>query len=159
LHSYVLPKRETVEDAARRAYALLVKSGARAWRGQAELAAAELSRMVLGPVAELLGRRRLVVVADGGLQYVPFPALPHPPGGVGSPPLIASLEVVHLPSASSLGLLRREAAGRAPSAKLVAVLSDPVFRADDPRVRRASRRPEPKPAPAAGESEDVLTRA
>jgi CHAT domain-containing protein/tetratricopeptide (TPR) repeat protein len=161
MHSYVLPSREILESAARRAYELLIKSRERAFRGQAELAAAELSRMVLGPVSGLLGRRRLVVVADGALQYVPFAALPHPAQGAGAPPLIASQEVVHLPSASSLALLRREAAGRQPARKLVAVLSDPVFQPEDPRVRHAGRTavaPAPPP-PAEGDGEGSVTRA
>jgi hypothetical protein len=33
---------------------------------------AELSRMLLGPVASQLGKKRLVIVADGALQYIPL---------------------------------------------------------------------------------------
>lgn len=41
-------------------------------------ASAALSKFVLAPVASLLGNKRLVVVADGALQTVPFAALPPP---------------------------------------------------------------------------------
>jgi CHAT domain-containing protein/tetratricopeptide (TPR) repeat protein len=41
-------------------------------------ASAALSKMVLEPVASLLGQKRLVIVADGALQVVPFGALPVP---------------------------------------------------------------------------------
>ncbi len=40
-----------------------------------DLAASELSKLVLAPVKDKLGKKRLVVVADGALQYIPFAAL------------------------------------------------------------------------------------
>jgi CHAT domain-containing protein len=86
------------------------------------------------------------VVAEGALQCVPIGALPAPSGPVGAPPLIASREVVYLPSASSLALLRGELAGRARAPRLAAVLSDRVFRADDPRIRAKPAGFEPVPA-------------
>jgi CHAT domain-containing protein len=51
-------------------------------------------------------------------------------------PLIAEHEIISLPSASVLGVLRRELADRAPAPKLVAVLADPVFEPTDLRVKR-----------------------
>jgi CHAT domain-containing protein len=53
------------------------------------------------------------------------------------PPLIAEHEIVTLPSASTLAVLRRQLAGREPAPKTVAVLADPVFDADDERVKKA----------------------
>jgi CHAT domain-containing protein len=96
--------------------------------------------MLLGPVGEAMAGKRILVVADGALQYVPFGALPRPGGGVERVPLIADHEVVSLPSASALAVLRRETAGRLPQAGAVAVLADPVFERDDPRLRAAVRR-------------------
>jgi CHAT domain-containing protein len=106
--------------------------------------ATELSRMLLGPVATQLGKRRLAIVADGALQYIPFAALPKasPDDNEGrSPgaepqPLFVEHEIVNLPSASTLATLRREIAGRKPAAKSLGVLADPVFADDDTRVRR-----------------------
>jgi CHAT domain-containing protein len=108
-----------------------------------------LSGTLLGPVSGQLQRKRLLVVADGALQYVPFGALPEPPpaaakGGVatgGYRPLIAGHEVVSLPSASVVALLRSEAGRRAAATKTVAVLADPVFGKDDPRVKAKAGAP------------------
>src|SRR5262249_60078048 len=94
-----------------------------------------LSRMLLGPVASQLGGKRLVVVAPGTLSYLPFAALPAPDDKkrpVGDyAPLIAEHEVVSIPSASVLSIIRREMAGRQRAAESVAVLADPVFETDD----------------------------
>jgi CHAT domain-containing protein len=97
--------------------------------------------MALAPVAAVLGRKRLVIVSDGALQYVPFGALPNPDaGGAGANkrrPLIVDHEVVNLPSASVLATMRREMSERRPAARTVAVFSDPVFQPDDPRLKQA----------------------
>ena len=50
--------------------------------------------------------------------------------------LIAEHEVVHLPSASVLSQLRRQRETRPPAPKLLAVVADPVFQPDDPRLNR-----------------------
>jgi CHAT domain-containing protein/tetratricopeptide (TPR) repeat protein len=98
---------------------------------------AGLSRMLLGPVAPLLGQKRLVIVADGALQYIPFAALPDPTtldrGVGGMQPLIMEHEVLNLPSISTLATMRSELAGRKPAPKDLAVLADPVFYPDDER--------------------------
>jgi CHAT domain-containing protein len=116
-------------------------------------AARELSRMLLGPVASRLGRRRIVVVADGGIHYVPFSALPVPAAAArtGAPPtrtavplLLDDHDVVTLPSASVLrGIRARAGRQHRPPSKTIAVLADPVFDANDPRMRRPQ-------APASG---------
>ncbi len=127
LHSYDLPKRAVLEAAAREAYAALSASD-----GRPEKPLAALSRILLDPVATRLGRMRIVVVSEGALQYLPFAGLLDPRT---SRPLLAEHEVVSLPSASTLAVLRRELAGRKPAPRLVAVLADPVFAAGDPRVK------------------------
>lgn len=84
--------------------------------------------------------RRLVVVPDGALAIVPFAALPVPEAGKTwkSPgallPLLERLEVVSIPSATTLAVQRQRLAGRAPALKWAAVFADPVFTADDPRL-------------------------
>jgi CHAT domain-containing protein/tetratricopeptide (TPR) repeat protein len=50
-------------------------------------------------------------------------------------PLIVNHEIVTLPSASTLAVLRRELEGRAPAPKSVAVLADPVFDRNDERLK------------------------
>ena len=156
--SYVLPPRAPIEELAGRVYASLA-DGSRPAEAAGREDAGRLSDILLGPVAGAMAGRRLLVVADGALQYIPFAALPVP-GRSGEPvPMVAEHEVVSLPSASVLALLRREAAGRAAPPGSVAILADPVFEDDNPRERAAIRRagapgasrPSVRPKDAAGQ--------
>jgi len=168
IDSYELPPRAEIETAARRVYEL---GAARPKRGappdpQLIAQTRTLSRMLLGPVALQLGGKRLVFVAPGALSYLPFAALPGPgderrPAG-DYEPLIAKHEVVSVPSASVLSIIRREMAGRQRAAKSVAVLADPVFEESDPRLASAkngSSSGEMLPAPAADVELSELTRS
>lgn len=109
----------------------------------------ELSRMILEPVADLLDRPRLAIVASGALGYVPFAALPHPAtlAGSGPPrPLLLTHRITSTPSASVLAVLRARHAERTPPEGLLALLAAPVLGPDDERLRgRAS--PDPGDAP------------
>jgi CHAT domain-containing protein/Tfp pilus assembly protein PilF len=179
LKSAELPRREEIEIATRRVYELLTERNRRvkfetAAERQARIAAADaeylrraaaLSQILLGPVATQLGpqgKKRLLIISDGILNYLPFAALPIPerdtererqgdaainnnPANLRVPsprprvsavPLIVEHEIVSLPSASTLGALRRETAGRKLAEKTLAVLADPVFERDDTRLKR-----------------------
>jgi len=182
--SYQLPKRAEIEAATLRVRDLLTAQQPRPGETAAERQsrikearanywqqAAVLSRMLLGPAASQLGSKRLLIVADGALQYLPFGALPAletgrrgdgAAGRNGKPrpvapsprrpvvltPLIVNHEVVHSPSASALALLRRELARRQPAAKSVAILADPVFSADDVRVKPGGKAVDSKEIPS-----------
>ena len=161
LASYELPKRELIEKSARETYEFLTarstnRSGESAQQrqdriiqaeGKLPAAALELSKMILAPVAAQIGTKRLLVVADGALQYIPFAMLPDPNGeafaapqsGFRIPhsalPLIVGREVVSLPSASVLALQRNELAGRTLAPKMLAVIADPVFDRSDVRFK------------------------
>jgi CHAT domain-containing protein/tetratricopeptide (TPR) repeat protein len=135
--SVELPDRGTIEKAARRAHELLMVSHQRANRRPAELALADLSRIVLGPIAGQLGNKRLLIVAEGALLYVPFAALYTPNRENVRTPLIAEHEILNVPSASVAALQRQEFAGRQVATNTVAVLADPVLQRNDPRVPRA----------------------
>jgi CHAT domain-containing protein/tetratricopeptide (TPR) repeat protein len=180
INSYELPKRIEIDKLAREFYETLTlpnKSnqtvedtrGLRIAKGadsqKTNDTAARMSEMLLAPVTTLLGRKRLLIVADGALQYVPFGALPKPVvsgDGLKGParkaksnsqepghknrsltsdhrPLIVDHEIVSLPSASTLAVLRRELNGRKPAEKSIAVLANPVFSAQDNRVNTARR--------------------
>jgi CHAT domain-containing protein/Tfp pilus assembly protein PilF len=154
LNAYELPKRSEIEGASHHVYELLtarrnVSQGESELQRQARLikteneyaqAAAALSRMVLGPVAGQLQKKRLLIVADGVLHYTPFAVLPMPfaSDSKTTVPLVAEHETVSLPSASALAVLRREEMDRKPASKVLAVLADPVFVAKDDRVLAAS---------------------
>ncbi|HZF38060.1 MAG TPA: CHAT domain-containing protein, partial [Blastocatellia bacterium] len=168
IDSYKLPPRAELEAATRRVYELLTarqKHGAPPDR-QLIAEAKTLSRMLLGPAAPQLGGKRLVVVAPGALAYLPFAALPAPedkkrPAG-DYEPLIAKHEVVSVPSASVLSVIRREMEGRQRATKSVAVLADPVFEESDPRLASAKNgnsSGETPAAPAADAELSELTRA
>jgi len=152
LVSHELPRRAEIDAAAKRLYALLSTSNSTAARAKAE-AASVLGRMLMGTVAEKLGRKRLIIVADGALQYLPFAALPEPPAAhteergrtSNTHPyrsLIMDHEIVSLPSASTLEVLRQGMNGRKPATKMIAVFADPVFSSDDPRVRQGQAKTE-----------------
>ncbi len=53
-------------------------------------------------------------------------------------PLVAEHEIVNLPSASVLAVLRQEEMGRTPPTQAIAILADPVFADRDDRVQLAS---------------------
>jgi CHAT domain-containing protein/tetratricopeptide (TPR) repeat protein len=147
IESFELPKRALVESAARKVYESLVARNRRVKfettderRGRIvkvdadySVVARALSQMVLAPVAGQLANKRLLIVSDGALQYVPFAALPAP-GSSSFEPLAITNEIVSLPSASSLAVLRREVAKHRPAPKTIAVIADPVFSDDDPRL-------------------------
>jgi CHAT domain-containing protein/tetratricopeptide (TPR) repeat protein len=84
-----------------------------------------LSQMVLSPVAEQLHKRRVIVIADGVLNYIPFQMLPSPSSNSG--PLVVQHEIINAPSASVLGELREEAARRGVRSKVLAAFGNPAF--------------------------------
>ena len=149
----VLPPGETINAKARRVYDLLTvrnnhqpgetapQKATRVAKADAEYAeaAASLSETLLGPVSERLGKKRLVVISEGWLQYVPFGALPTtvPKSTKASleQPLMIDHEILSLPSVSVLEVLRRELVKRQSPAKTVAVIADPVYSNDDPRIK------------------------
>ncbi len=208
LESYELPKSEQIETAANNFRKLLQDPSTQS-RSTEETgkAATELSKLILAPVANKLGKKRLVIVGDDALQYIPFAALadlnsqpardskslansesplkrtkdlliskknipkllpsvrfnglqlldwglqpqagkmlakslkseqftqqiiaqtnnPSPQKNLNYQPLLINHEIVHLPSASTIDILRKETAQRPTAPKTLAVLADPVF--------------------------------
>ncbi|HVS00434.1 MAG TPA: CHAT domain-containing tetratricopeptide repeat protein, partial [Thermoanaerobaculia bacterium] len=129
LESFQLPGRAAIEAAVRRASELLPESHRRTAQVRAEIALEELSGLLLAPVKDRLAGRRLLIVADGVLHYLPFAALPVPAREPGAElvPLVVDHEIVMLPSASTAAVLRDRHAGRPRAPATVAVLADPVF--------------------------------
>ncbi|HEV7785295.1 MAG TPA: CHAT domain-containing protein, partial [Thermoanaerobaculia bacterium] len=119
LKSFALPGRTEIESAARPVCDLLAHSRSPTTAGPQ---VAKLSQLLLAPVAPLLPGKRLLVIGDGILQSIPFAALLEPRD---SEPLVAHHEIVTLPSASVLGEIRREVAGRPQARKGLWVLANP----------------------------------
>ena len=134
LSSYVLPPRTTLDDIAQQVnLEISDPSGS----GDSP-AAKQLSQLILAPAAtELIAKQRIVVVGDGGLQYVPFATLPTP--SKTASPLVVTHELVSLPSSSTLGILRQQRQPQPLSkAPALAIVADPVFSPDDERVNLKS---------------------
>ncbi len=141
--SFELPGRAEIESLAlaahRRLAAVEHDLGGNAGSGGGPLAA--LGRLLLGPLAGRLASQRLVVVADGALHLLPFATLPRPTDapGAGRGPLLLHHEVVQLPSASVLALLRRPP--RPAPRWAAAVLADPIFGPGSPHSSGFDRLP------------------
>lgn len=177
---YELPGRAEIEDLAGRVYSLLTArqpvDGEKPaqYRERVSIAeagywqeAAELSRVLFGQVATQFRAKRLLIVCDGALQYIPFEALPRPePAEAGEGrslaaevshdgdpvPLLMEHEIVRLPSASVLAALRREESAARPPSKLIAILADPVFDKYDSRIHTPSN-PAAKNMPESDDTE------
>jgi CHAT domain-containing protein len=101
-------------------------------RRELEQALQALAALVLQPFASQLdGKKRILVVPDGVLEYLPFGVLPHGNAGIRRR-LIDEREVVVLPSLSVVAALRGRQ-GVAPE-KTIAVFADPVVGGRDPRL-------------------------
>ena len=185
LTSYELPKQSEIKPVAQQVYEALtartlIVNGETASAKQARIhqadaqfseASTKLSAMLLAPLAAQLGNKRLVIVADGALQYVPFGALPEcglgiadcglaaslalqsvanpseqnvprrdvRPSAIRNPnsaiPLIVNHEIITLPSASTIAVMRKELVGRTIAPKMLAVIADPVFSNEDERAK------------------------
>ncbi|HEX8145591.1 MAG TPA: CHAT domain-containing protein [Pyrinomonadaceae bacterium] len=165
VRSYVLPGRAEVEAAVVKLVKALTARNiypegetetaraARVERADAEygIAAAAMGKLLaLDRAAAATGAERLLIVADGELQYVPFAALlvpaRHAPGGAAQArqgfgegetllPLLFYHEIEEPPSMSVVAELRRARgdAERPLPSKTIAVIADPVFSADDER--------------------------
>ncbi|MBW4636600.1 MAG: CHAT domain-containing protein [Iphinoe sp. HA4291-MV1] len=133
ISSYELPKRAEIEAAARKFYDFMTVPSLRIRTNKAGKAGNELSQILLRQVASHLGNKRLLVVADGILQYIPFPALPDFNSDF-TKPLLVNHEIVTFPSASTFAVLRNDNKNSTLPTKTLAVLADPVFGHEDERL-------------------------
>ena len=146
LDVYRLPDRDAISKAGKRLYQLWTTrpelpsaQTQRSLEQEANRNAADFARMVLEqPLQTILLKKRVVVVADEILQYIPFAALPLPSRGN---ILLTTHEVVNLPSISVLSALREQNAAKNSEeiAKSALVFADPVFTANDPRVHHTDQ--------------------
>ncbi len=177
IFSYPLPARTEIEQLARNFHGLLASDPTKTRPGQVFGQASQpqpissemlqhrqdellqhgllLSKLLLAPAAAHLAGKRLLIVPDGALHYLPFAALPELRDGK-SPsraitPLIAGHEIITLPSATTLVSLRRELAKRVPAPRNIALIADAVFDPRDSRIKTSARaasgnNPSPQPS-------------
>lgn len=101
-----------------------------------------LYKTAVEPAATVIGDKRMLVVADGALNYVPFEALITAPGGAdysAMPYLVKTNEIVYAPSASVVAVIRKQTTK--PTGKSVLLVADPVFNSNDPRSKGAPAAP------------------
>jgi len=133
---FELPKSDEITAAVRGVYQNVSKAPAAESNGQLTEATAKLAEMILRPVADQLTASRVIVVADGALNYIPFQLLPNPLAS--NEPLVTRYEVINAPSASTLGQLRQEKQQRQHGTKVLAAFGDPVFASNYEQFRDSS---------------------
>ncbi|MBC7910127.1 MAG: CHAT domain-containing protein, partial [Pyrinomonadaceae bacterium] len=100
-----------------------------------------LYRTAVEPAASMIGDKRMLIVADGALNYIPFEALVKTGGGTdyaALPYLVTSNEIAYAPSASVVAVIRKQASAR-PQGTSVLVIADPIFSSNDPRLSGATK--------------------
>lgn len=98
-----------------------------------------LYKVAIQPAAAMIGEKRLLVVADGALNYVPFEVLlkTADAGDFASLGyLVKSNEIVYAPSASVVGAIKQQRAKTTSRALLV--IADPVFNSNDARAKKGA---------------------
>lgn len=127
IHAVELPPRREIEPLVRDLHGALEIADERA----IELAA-DLARRVVLPLVPFLQGKRLIVVPDGALHYVPFAPLPLSDDG--SDVLLDRYEIFYGASAGFLAQLQQGRSRPRERTKIAAVLADPVFSARDSRL-------------------------
>jgi CHAT domain-containing protein/Tfp pilus assembly protein PilF len=131
-----LPGRSRIEESARRFYDTLTARTRQLTVENLEKEssrefALELGKMILDPFKDHLGKRRILIVADGALNSIPFSALTLPADK--NQILLYNSEIVNLPSASTLLALNNAHKSLSQTNKIT-VFADPVFDKKDRRV-------------------------
>ena len=134
---HTLPARGAIEKTAKEFYDALT-SRDKTKEAKINELSNNLSRTLLAPVASQIEGKRLAIVADGVLQFIPFASLQNPKSKIQSF-LIETNEIIVLPSAGVLAELRRNSGSGKNPAKMLAIFADPIFEADDPRLAGVSK--------------------
>lgn len=148
LQSFELPPRSQIESEVEEFRKLLTANQPLAGESYEELQqriakanqlllshSANLGKVLLGPIADRLGNKRLLIVPDGRLQSIPFQALTLADSTGSQVALVEKHEIAYEPSASALATVRQANTQRKSGSGSVAVFANPVFDAEDPRVK------------------------
>ncbi|ACK65614.1 TPR repeat-containing protein [Rippkaea orientalis PCC 8801] len=134
LNSYELPPKKSIELLAKDLRDAILYD-----KDNPEIIAqssAKLSEVILAPATQNLTKKRLIIVADGILNYIPFSVL-----SVSNQSLISQYKLSNLPSSSSIAIIRQETKTRKPAPKTLAILADPIFSLNDERVKSPQTSP------------------
>jgi CHAT domain-containing protein len=101
-----------------------------------------LYKVVLEPAAGMIGDKRLMIVADGALNYVPFEVLLKSPetgdfSTLGY--LVKSNEIIYAPSASVVGAIKQQRTKS--TGRSMLIIADPVFNSNDARAQKVTAKP------------------
>lgn len=95
-----------------------------------------LYKAAIEPASSLMTDKRVLVVADGALNYIPFEALVKTTEGADYASLsylVKTNEIVYAPSASVVAAIRQQ--GSKASGKNLLIVADPIFSSNDPRLK------------------------
>jgi CHAT domain-containing protein/tetratricopeptide (TPR) repeat protein len=137
IEGWPLAGKTIIEAEARTLYDLLARPAfSNSDQAAIESAIEELSGLLLDPLGTI-EQERIIVVADGVLQYIPFSTLLEPGSGEEGETLLAQHEVIYLPSSSVVAAMQDDPAGRKAPDKRIAIFADPVFELTDRRFNEA----------------------
>jgi CHAT domain-containing protein/tetratricopeptide (TPR) repeat protein len=141
---YALPSRIEIEQKVRPILAYLEAGPSASETDERQFSrnALDLSQVLFGPIATLIEGKRLIIIPDASLAYLPFGVLPSPSFDAKSNtsiPLVVEHEIVKVPSASVMVALRLRQNQKRSTAEQIAVFADPVFDRNDPRIQKSDR--------------------
>ncbi|MEK7725344.1 MAG: CHAT domain-containing tetratricopeptide repeat protein [Acidobacteriota bacterium] len=116
---FYLPKREEIEKIGKEFYETVI-----AKKETSEISA-KLNQMLFSQITSNIKNKRLAIVSDGILQFIPFSA-------------ITENEIISLPSASVLAELRQSTVK--PTNKTIAIFADPIFDEKDVRLENVAKK-------------------
>ena len=145
---FILPARKEIETTAKDFYSSIV-SRSKTDEAKTSVLSKRLSEELLSPVADKISGKRLAIVADGILQFIPFASLDVPSSKFQVPSsktpslLVEKNEIVVLPSANVLAEIRRNSGGQKTAEKTLAIFADAVFELNDTRLSSVSKNVNP----------------
>jgi CHAT domain-containing protein len=98
-----------------------------------------LYQAAVAPAASLIAEKRLLLVPDGALNYVPFEVLVKTAEGsdfASLTYLVKSNEIAYAPSASVVAAIRQQRTK--PAGRNMLIVADPVFNSVDPRAAKVA---------------------
>lgn len=146
INTYKLPKRQTIEALAKALdNSIKVRTESTVFTENYEIikadknyieAAHELSKIIIQPFLTNLNCTRILIAADECLNYVSFATLPVSNLSLKNKEnlLISKFEIINVPSASSLVVLREKITE--PTLNAITIVADPAFDLKDERVSK-----------------------